>query len=159
RQLQDEGSLEIITSAATHGYLPLLGRDSSINGQIETGLRSYERMFGRKPAAFWLPECGYRPAYIADGQTRPGLEYFLAKHQLKLTFSETHTITGGQPVGMAAGEVIGPYGQLKRRYVIPSGAANPERPASTYQAYYISNSAAGPEAAESSGVTVIGRNN
>ncbi|MBM3302014.1 MAG: hypothetical protein FJY85_18950, partial [Deltaproteobacteria bacterium] len=34
RWLQDEGYIEILTSAATHAYLPLLGRDSSIYGQL-----------------------------------------------------------------------------------------------------------------------------
>src|SRR5262245_5407632 len=36
RRLQDAGRIEIATSAATHGYLPLLARDSSIFGQIAT---------------------------------------------------------------------------------------------------------------------------
>lgn len=30
RELQDQGYVEVITSAATHGYLPLLGRDEAI---------------------------------------------------------------------------------------------------------------------------------
>ncbi|MDQ3540895.1 MAG: 1,4-alpha-glucan branching protein, partial [Chloroflexota bacterium] len=37
KRLQEAGVVEISTSAATHGYLPLLSRDSSIFGQIETG--------------------------------------------------------------------------------------------------------------------------
>lgn len=162
RQLQDAGYIEIITSAATHGYLPLLGRDSSINGQIKTGVRSYERLFGRSPSAIWLPECAYRPAYIAeDGHKRPGIETFLAENNLRLFFSETHTITGGQPVGVAAGDVIGPYGAIKRRYVIPTTVTQttPERPATTYEAYYVSDTIAGPGAEQHSGVAVIGRNN
>ena len=56
RRLQDEGFIEITTSAATHGYLPLLGRDSAINGQIKAGVSSYKRMFGRQPTGIWLPE-------------------------------------------------------------------------------------------------------
>ncbi len=35
--LQNEGYIEIGTSAATHGYLPLLSRDSSISGQLPPG--------------------------------------------------------------------------------------------------------------------------
>jgi len=162
RQLQDEGYIEIITCAATHGYLPLLARDSSINAQLKTGIRSYERLFGRSPNAIWLPECAYRPAYITeDRHKRPGIETFLAENNLKLFFSETHTITGGQPVGVAAGDVIGPYGVIKRRYVIPASATRttPERPTTTYSAYYVSNTIAGPGAEEHSGVAVIGRNN
>lgn len=160
RRLQDEGFVEITTSAATHGYLPLLSRDSSINGQLKAGVTSYQRLFGRQPTGIWLPECAYRPAYITDGgRKRPGIETFLAQNGLKVFFSETHTITGGQPVGVAAGEVIGPYGAIKRRYVIPSGTTMPTRSASTYEAYYVSNTVAGPSADEHSGVSVIGRNN
>jgi len=56
RTLQDEGLVEIATSAATHGYLPLLSRDSSIHGQLHTGVETYRRRFGRSPQAVWLPE-------------------------------------------------------------------------------------------------------
>jgi 1,4-alpha-glucan branching enzyme len=74
RKLQDEGFIEIITSAATHGYLPLLGRDSSIHGQLRVGVTAYKRHFGRAPRAVWLPECAYRPAYLdEDGRKRPGI--------------------------------------------------------------------------------------
>lgn len=160
RRLQDEGYIEVTTSAATHGYLPLLSRDSSIVGQLKTGVSSYKRMFGRQPTGIWLPECAYRPAYITDsGQKRPGLETWLAQNGLKVFFSETHTITGGQPVGVAAGEVIGPYGEIKRRYVIPAAKTLPERHATTYDAYYVSETISGAGAEEHSGVAVIGRNN
>ena len=160
KTLQDEGVIEIITSAATHGYLPLLGRDSSIYGQIKSGVEAYKRHFGRAPRAIWLPECAYRPAYITDdGQKRPGIEEFLHELGIGLFFSETHTIEGGQPVGVAAGDAIGPYGEIKRRYVIPIRQAIPERAASTLQPYYVSDTAAGPGAEQHSGVVVIGRDN
>lgn len=160
RRLQDEGYLEIVAGAATHGYLPLLSRDSSLHAQIMTGIDSYERHFGRRPSAFWLPECAYRPAYIDnDGQLHPGLERFLAAQGIGVFLSETHTITGGQPVGVAAGDAIGPYGDIKRRYVVPMSELVPQRPATTYRAYYVSDSAAGTTADQHSGVAVIGRNN
>lgn len=162
RQLQDEGFIEITTSAATHGYLPLLGRDSSINAQIRTGVSSYKRLFGRDPRGIWLPECAYRPAYVnADGSVRPGIESYLAQNGLKVFFSETHTITGGAPVGVAAGDVIGPYGDIKRRYVIPASPTyiTPRRDVTTYQPYYVSETVQGPGAEQHSGVAVIGRNN
>jgi 1,4-alpha-glucan branching enzyme len=160
RRLQDEGYIEITTSAATHGYLPLLGRDSSISGQLKTGISSYQRLFGRAPTGIWLPECAYRPAYITpEGRIRPGIEYFLAENDFKVFFSETHAITGGLPVGVAAGDVIGPYGEIKRRYVIPASSSSPQRAATTYHPYYVSNSTAGLGAEDHSGVAVIGRNN
>lgn len=161
RRLQDDGYIEILTSAATHGYLPLLSRDSSIVAQLQAGLQSYERCFGRRPTGFWLPECAYRPAYVTDdGRMRPGLETWLARHGLKVFFSETHTITGGLPVGVAAGDVLGPYGAIKRHYVIPGWQKPPpERPATTFVPYYVRETAAGAEADKHAGVAVIGRNN
>jgi 1,4-alpha-glucan branching enzyme len=120
RALQDEGYLEIGTSAATHGYLPLLARDSSIHAQLHTGARAYQRHFGRQPQAVWLPECAYRPAVIEEegGKTvrRPGLESFLAEEGLQVFFSETNTVEGGRPVGMADPGTVGPYGMIARRY-------------------------------------------
>jgi len=161
RKLQDDGYIEIITSAATHGYLPLLSTDSSIRAQIRTGIHSYERYFGRKPKAIWLPECAYRPAYVeTDGTVRPGIESFLAEEGIGLFFSETHTITGGQPVGIAAGDVIGPYGEIKRRYVIPQSQSTlPKRQTTTYRPYYVSETVQGTSAEQHSGVAVMGRNN
>lgn len=160
RQLQRDGYIEITTSAATHGYLPLLARDSSVSAQIRTGVNSYRRLFGQQPTGIWLPECAYRPAYIAEGgRVRPGIERYLAQNGLKVFFTETHTITGGQPVGVAAGDVIGPYGAIRRRYVIPATLTVPERPATTYSAYYVADSTAGSQAEQHSGVAVIGRNN
>ena len=161
RRLQDDGDIEILTSAATHAYLPLMAQDSTIRAQLQAGIHSYERHFGRRPRGIWLPECAYRPAYIDDsGNVRPGIESFLAELGLKYFFSETHTITGGQPVGTAAGDIIGPYGEVKRRYVItPARQPMPRRDASTYRPYYVSLTASGDESSASSGVAVLGRNN
>jgi 1,4-alpha-glucan branching enzyme len=160
KRLQDEGLIEITTSAATHGYLPLLGTDTAIRGQIKTGVQSYRRFFGRAPRGIWLPECAYRPAYYDDeGNVRPGIERFVAEQGLKVFFSETHLITGGAPVGVAAGEAMGPYGEIKRRYLIPMAEAPmPSEPLTTFRAYYVSDTTAGPDSDEHSGVAVIGRN-
>lgn len=158
RQLQDEGYLEIATSAATHAYLPLLSQDSTLRGQLRAAIASYERHFGRRPSSIWLPECGYRPAYVDDdGQLRAGLESFLQDEGLSLFFAEGHSITGGRPVGVAEGDIIGPYGAIKRRYVMPPVAILPERQASTFRAYTVSESVAGAEG-RASRVAVLGRN-
>jgi 1,4-alpha-glucan branching enzyme len=160
RQLQDEGIVEVMTCGATHGYLPLLSRDSSVYAQIKMAVVSYERHFGRSPRAIWLPECAYRPAYVTDsGEIRPGIEHFLNELGIELFFSETHTIEGGQPVGVAAGDAIGPYGEIKRRYVIPIQATIPPRQAITFKPYFVSDTAAGKGVSEHSGVMVIGRDN
>ena len=61
RALETAGRLEIIGSAATHGYLPLLARDESIRLQLAVGVSEHRRIFGRSPNGCWLPECAYRP--------------------------------------------------------------------------------------------------
>jgi 1,4-alpha-glucan branching enzyme len=162
RQLQDEGYIEIITSAATHSYMPLMSRDSTLHAQIQASIASYKRMFDRDPTGFWLPECAYRPAYVTQsGKTRPGIETLLREYGIKVFFGETHTIIGGNPVGIAAGDVIGPYGDISRRYVIPPAPTviPPRREATTFEAYYVSESIKSAQTPESSGVAVIGRNN
>src|SRR5581483_2883765 len=57
RALEAAGRIEIIGSAATHGFLPLLARDESIRLQLAVGLAEHRRLFGRVPDGCWLPEC------------------------------------------------------------------------------------------------------
>ena len=155
KALQDDGYIEISTSAATHGYLPLLGRDSSIVGQLRTGIRSYERMFGRQPTAIWLPECAYRSARSADetpdGIARPAIETYLKEQGIEVFFSETHTVEGGKPVGKAAGEAIGLYGEVTRRFRVPESGELQDEPGTTYKAYWVGDAAGD--------VAVLARNN
>jgi 1,4-alpha-glucan branching enzyme len=149
RRLQDAGIIEIVTCGATHGYLPLLDRDESIQLQLRAAMATHRRHLGVAPKAIWLPECAYRPAYIAeDGRVRPGLEQFLQHNGLSLFFADTHMIEGGRPVGVAAGDAIGPYGAVVRRYLVPMSAAQQAEPATTYRPYYVSE----PK------VAVLGRN-
>jgi 1,4-alpha-glucan branching enzyme len=62
RGFEERGRLELISSAATHGFLPLLGRDESIRLQLATGRAEHRRLFGRDPTGCWLPECAFRPS-------------------------------------------------------------------------------------------------
>lgn len=88
RRLQELGKLEIIASAATHGYLPLLSlQPSAVRSQIQVGIAHYAATFGRKPSGFWLPECGYYP----------GVDQLLANQGIRFTILETHGITRAQP--------------------------------------------------------------
>jgi len=88
RSFQDRGKIEIMASAATHGYLPLLAANpGAIRGQIETGVEQYRMLFGREPRGFWLPECGYY-----DGLDGP-----LRKHGISYTVLETHGVTRADP--------------------------------------------------------------
>lgn len=93
RRFQDQGCLEIITCAATHGYLPLLSQDLSIQAQIKIAIRTHIRHFHHPPAGIWLPECGYRPGSFwippteidskKTGHFRKGLEKFLSENQIR----------------------------------------------------------------------------
>ncbi len=106
RRLQDAERIEIITSAATHGYLPLLGRSEAVEAQIAAGVATYRHHFGRAPRGIWLPECAYHPGQDPrrpKGGTavpaREGLEEVLARHGLRFFFVDTHLVAGGAPLG------------------------------------------------------------
>ena len=152
RRLQDLGLVEIAAGAATHGYLPLFERDSSISAQVAVGVQTYRRHFGRDPQSFWLPECAYRPPHVTDegrGYLKPGLHEFLAEQGILCFFVETHAIEGGLPVGKAMGDALGPYGDIPRRYVVPLGHYPEPTLKTTYLPYWVSD----PR------VAAIGRNN
>jgi Uncharacterized conserved protein len=62
-ELQRDGIIEIITCAATHGFLPLMERyPEAMRAQIFLGRDYHRECFGRDPAGIWLPECGYVPS-------------------------------------------------------------------------------------------------
>ena len=138
RRLQHEGNLEIITSAATHAYLPLMSRDSSIYGQLQVGASAYRHQFQAAPRGIWLPECGYRPPFMEGEQYRPGIEEFLADLNLHYFFTDTLPLRGGRLVGKMAGDVIGPYAGVPKRQLV---LAEDERPQaverSTMRPYYV----------------------
>jgi 1,4-alpha-glucan branching enzyme len=108
RQLQDAEAIEIITSAATHGYLPLIGHDECVRAQVLLGKATYQRHFGRAPSGFWLPECAYRPGYrwtppvareLIPPCERAGIEQFLSEAGIRYCFVDTHMLRGGEPLG------------------------------------------------------------
>ncbi len=108
RRFQDAGLIEVATSAATHGYLPLIGRDECVRAQVQLGVRTYQKHFGRAPRGFWLPECAYRPSYrwlppvaqeILPAAERAGVEMFLTEAGVGYFFVDTHMLRGGTPLG------------------------------------------------------------
>jgi len=92
RRLQDTGAIEIMTCGVTHGYLPLLAEDASVDLQIRLATDNYERHFGRRARGIWLPECAYRPAYpwrtllpvapYATTRMRDSVEQVMTRHDL-----------------------------------------------------------------------------
>jgi 1,4-alpha-glucan branching enzyme len=106
--LQRAGHMEIITCAATHGYLPLLSTDESIHLQLRAAVESHKRHFGQAPRGIWLPECAYRPRYEWTPPAgpdrgrrraiRPGIEEMLAAHNLEYFVADSHLVAAGEPV-------------------------------------------------------------
>jgi len=88
RKFQDLGVLEIITCAATHGFLPLMDISSqAVRAQIRTACDHYDRHFGRRPRGIWLPECGFTP----------GIDQILHDSGIRYFFSEAHGILHASP--------------------------------------------------------------
>lgn len=76
RELATAHVIEPLAGAASHAYLPLLGREESVRAQIEHGLLHTSRRLGR-PEGLWLPGCGWRPG-IEQMIAEVGLRYVVA---------------------------------------------------------------------------------
>jgi 1,4-alpha-glucan branching enzyme len=87
RALQEAGAIEIITSGATHGFLPLMTRTEARRAQIEVGRLNYWKHFNRAPRGIWLPEC----AYIT------GVDSLLDQAGLRFFIVDAHAIMFGAP--------------------------------------------------------------
>ena len=108
RALADQGHVTLITCAATHGYLPLLSREESIDLQLRVAVATHRHHFGRAPDGIWLPECAYRPRYEwtppvgphkGGGRVRRrGIEEFMADAGLKFFITDVHLMRGGSPL-------------------------------------------------------------
>ncbi len=106
-----EGHLQLLTSAISHGYLPLLLNDQMIRGQLRAGAAVTRKHLHVDSHGVWLPECAYRPTWehwlpsVLGGELRrrPGLETFLAAEGLDHFFVDTHLVTLGQPLGVMRG--------------------------------------------------------
>ncbi|HEV8150177.1 MAG TPA: 1,4-alpha-glucan branching protein domain-containing protein [Gemmatimonadales bacterium] len=145
RRHADAGRLELLSSAATHGFLPLLSRPESIALQLAVGRAEHLRLFGRSPRGCWAPECAYRP----------GLEEHFAAQGYHFFFVDAHLAEAGRPLGLYREQggpngwpliedesLRGPAGEQSLR-----GAAGPEAiqwPHSPYRTYEVSPRAGRP---------------
>jgi 1,4-alpha-glucan branching enzyme len=119
RTLESRGRIEIIGSAATHGFLPLLARDESIRLQLAVGVAEHRRLFGRAPNGCWLPECAYRPRgpwapwpTAPKSGVRRGIEEHLGDAGFSFFFIDTHLAAAGRPLGVYGDPLVGPRGAL-----------------------------------------------
>ncbi|MFN9624544.1 MAG: glycoside hydrolase family 57 protein [Cyanobacteriota bacterium] len=88
RHLRQAGVVDLITCAATHGYLPLL-RDSpeAVRAQLLTAVREHQRLLGERPLGIWLPECAYYE----------GLDQLLLSCGLRYSLLDGHGLLHAQP--------------------------------------------------------------
>lgn len=88
KKIKELGHLEIITSGATHGYLPLMqDYPPAVRAQIEVAVRTHNKHFGEYPKGIWLPECAYYP----------GLDQILKEYNLRFFISDTHATLHAKP--------------------------------------------------------------
>src|SRR2546421_4076291 len=77
RRMHDEGCLELIASAATHGLLPLVQQSpEAVRAQISLGCDSYRAALQADPTGFWLPECAYYPG-VENILCEEGIRWFI----------------------------------------------------------------------------------
>ncbi len=82
-----KGRIELLTSAATHAFLPVYeAHPETVNAQVQLAVKEHQRIFGKPARGFWLPECGYFP----------GLEDFLKEHGVDYFFTATHGLLFSQ---------------------------------------------------------------
>ncbi len=86
--LQEQGAIEVITTTATHGFLPHLSEhEESVRAQLGIAAEHYLHTFGRPPSGLWLPECGYYT----------GLDRLVRKAGFDYFFLEAHGVIFGRP--------------------------------------------------------------
>ncbi len=86
--LQERGVIEIITCAATHGFLPLMeAYPEAVRAQIRIARQQYREIFGRDPRGIWLPECAYFS----------GVESVLAAEEIRWFVLDSHGLMFGTP--------------------------------------------------------------
>jgi 1,4-alpha-glucan branching enzyme len=84
----DAGRIELITSSATHCYLPgLLPAREGIRPQLELGMRGFELLTGRTPVGMWLPECAFHPS----------LDEEIARAGVRFTIVDSHGVSDASP--------------------------------------------------------------
>jgi 1,4-alpha-glucan branching enzyme len=148
RRLQDAERIEITSSAATHGFLPMLARDESIRLQLALGAAEHIRVFGRRADGCWVPECAYRPpGEWAPGGREPveraGTETHVAWAGFRYFFVDSHMARAGNPLGL--------YGERFDGEVVhvPKDGIDTRHPAShtPYEAYRVTDETADREVA------------
>jgi 1,4-alpha-glucan branching enzyme len=95
------GVVELITTAATHGYLPLLRtRPEAVRAQLGVAQDAFRAAFGHPSRGLWLPECGYFEGLQGE-VAAAGFAYFVIDTQGLLGARPT------PPLGVLAPVAVG----------------------------------------------------
>jgi len=87
-KLQTLEVIDILTCAATHGYLPLLREHpETVRAQLKTAVREHKRLFKHSPLGIWLPECAYYE----------GLDELMAESGLRYAVLDGHGLLNADP--------------------------------------------------------------
>ncbi len=88
KKLQILDVIDILTCAATHGYLPLLRENpETVKAQLKTAVTEHERFFMSPPLGIWLPECAYYE----------GLDELMAESGLRYAVLDGHGLLNADP--------------------------------------------------------------
>lgn len=123
------GHVEILTSGATHGYLPLLD-ERSVRRQLSVGIATTRRLTGIEPTGIWLPECAYRP----------GLERLLEEHGIDHFFTDA-ALLGGVAAGRRPRDPLAPWPSGQALADLPTRAGDPATTADVARPYLVGRSA------------------
>jgi 1,4-alpha-glucan branching enzyme len=101
------GRIELLTSNATHGFMPLILHDACARAQVRAGLATSQRLLGLRPNGAWLPECAYRPGGpwappVLDGwpRQRAGVEEIFAAEGVEYLFLDASLATQARSEGI-----------------------------------------------------------
>ena len=88
KNLQSSEVIDILTCAATHGYLPLLRENpETVRAQLKTAVTEHKRLFISAPLGIWLPECAYYE----------GLDVLMAESGLRYAVLDGHGLLNADP--------------------------------------------------------------
>lgn len=88
KEFQEQGTIELATTAATHAILPFYqAHPSTVRAQIGIGIDTFHQAMGATPSFFWLPECAYYP----------GLDHILAEFGVRAFGLESHGVLKANP--------------------------------------------------------------
>ncbi len=87
-KLETSEVIDILTCAATHGYLPLLRENpEAVRAQLKTAVREHQRLFNKSPLGIWLPECAYYE----------GLDELMIESGLRYAVLDGHGLLNANP--------------------------------------------------------------